>query len=116
MTNNEKKELDKLRDIVGSLMISQFSDQEGYRQTINVIFDQWVTQKRIEIDKRNTLAIELGERTGLDIEGSEVMEDDKWVYYHNPEYPDEVERYEKPLTNVAEPLDDIPYDKSPFNL
>jgi len=115
MTNNEKKDLDKLCDIVGSLMISQFSDQEGYRQTINVIFDQWITQKRIEMDKRNTLAIELGERTGLDIQGSEVMEDDKWVYYHNPEYPDEVERYEKPLPMIAEPWDDIPYDKSPFN-
>jgi len=115
MTNNEKKELDRLCDIVGSLMISQFSDQEGYRQTINVIFDQWVTQKRIEADKRNTLAIELGERTGLDIEGSEVMEDDQYVYYHNPEWPDEVERYEKPLPMIAEPWDDIPYDKSPFN-
>tara|TARA_R100001440_G_scaffold35906_1_gene54985 strand:+ start:72 stop:422 length:351 start_codon:yes stop_codon:yes gene_type:complete len=115
MTNNEKKELDRLRDIVGSLMISQFNNQEEYRKVINLIFHEWTKEKTIEIDKRNTLAIELGERTGLDIEGSEVMENDKYVYYHNPEYPDEVERYKKPLPMIAEPWDDIPYDKSPFN-
>ena len=115
MTNNEKKELDRLRDIVGSLMISQFNNQEEYREVINLIFHEWTKEKTIEMDKRNTLAIELGERTGLDIEGSEVMEDDEWVYYHNPEYPDEVERYEKPLPMIAEPWDDIPYEKSPFN-
>lgn len=115
MTNNEKKELDRLRDIVGSLMISQFNNQEEYRKAINLIFHEWTKEKTIEMDKRNTLAIELGERTGLDIQGSEVMEDDKWVYYHNPEYPDEVERYEKPLPMLAEPWDDMPYDKSPFN-
>ena len=115
MTNNEKKELDRLRDIVGSLMISQFSNQEEYTEVIKLIFYEWIKEKTVEMDKRNTLAIELGERTGLDIQGSEVMEDDKWVYYHNPEYPNEVERYEKPLSMIAEPWDDIPYDKSPFN-
>ena len=115
MTNNEKKELDRLRDIVGSLMISQFNNQEEYRNVINVIFDEWLKEKTIAMDKRNTLAIQLGERTGLDIQGSEVMEDDRYVYYHNPEWPDEVERYEKPLPMIAEPWDDIPYDKSPFN-
>jgi len=121
MTNNEKKDLDELRDIVGSLMIRQFGiykgySQEKYREMINLIFDEWVQEKTVEMDKRNTLAIELSERTGLDIEGSEVMEDDKYVYYHNPEYPDEVERYQKPLPMIAEPWDDIPYDKSPFTL
>ena len=115
MTNNEKKELDRLRDIVGSLMISRFNNQEEYREVINLIFYEWTKEKTIEMDERNTLAIELGERTGLDIQGSEVLQDDKYVYYHNPEYPDEVERYEKPLPMIAEPWDDIPYDKSPFN-
>tara|TARA_A100001011_G_scaffold333515_1_gene361295 strand:- start:430 stop:780 length:351 start_codon:yes stop_codon:yes gene_type:complete len=115
MTTKDKQELSRLCDIVGSLMISQFDNQEQYRDVINVIFDEWVKQETITTDKRNTLAIQLGERTGLDIQGSEVMEDDKWVYYHNPEYPDEVERYEKPLPMIAEPWDDIPYEKSPFN-
>ena len=115
MINNEKKDLDRLCDIVGSLMISQFNNQEEYRNAINVIFDEWLKEKTIAINKRNTLAIQLGERTGLDIQGSEVMEDDRYVYYHNPEWPDEVERYEKPLPIIAEPWDDIPYDKSPFN-
>ncbi len=41
---------------------------------------------------RKILAIQLGERTGLDIKAIEVLEDDNYVYYHNPEYPDEVER------------------------
>jgi len=115
MTNNEKKELDRLRDIVGSLMISQFSNQEEYTEVIKLIFYEWIKEKTVEMDKRNTLAIELGERTGLDIQGSEVLQDDKYVYYHNPEYPNEVERYQKPLPMLAEPWDDIPYDKSPFN-
>ena len=115
MTTKDKQELSRLCDIVGSLMISQFDNQEQYRDVINVIFDEWVKQETITTDKRNTLAIQLGERTGLDIQGSEVMEDDKWVYYHNPEYPDEVERYRKPLPMIAEPWDEIPYEKSPFN-
>ena len=38
MTSNEKKELDRLCDIVGSLMISQFNNQEEYREVINLIF------------------------------------------------------------------------------
>lgn len=115
MSNNEKKELSELCDIVGTLMISQFDSQEKYREVINLIFDEWVQQKTVEMDKRNTLAIELGERTGLDIQGSEVLQDDRYVYYHNPEWPDDVERYQKPLSMIAEPWDDIPYDKSPFN-
>ena len=114
MTNNDKKELDRLCDSVGSLMISQFNDQEEYRKVINLIFYEWIKERTM--DERNTLAIELGERTGLDIQGSEVLQDDKYVYYHNPEYPDEVERYQKPLPMIAEPWDDIPYEKSPFNL
>ena len=64
---------------------------------------------------REILAIKLGERAGLDIKASEVLEDDNYVYYHNPEYPDEVERYEKPLSMIAEPWDHMPYEKSPFN-
>jgi len=77
MTNNEKKELDRLRDIVGSLMISQFSNQEEYTEVIKLIFYEWIKEKTVEMDKRNTLAIELSERTGLDIQGSEVLQDDK---------------------------------------
>tara|TARA_Y100001937_G_scaffold111157_1_gene157475 strand:- start:205 stop:615 length:411 start_codon:yes stop_codon:yes gene_type:complete len=77
MTNNEKKELDRLRDIVGSLMISQFNNQEEYTEVINLIFYDWIKEKTVEMDKRNTLAIELSERTGLDIQGSEVLQDDK---------------------------------------
>ena len=60
------------------------------------------------------LAIMLGERTGFDISPSEVLEDNKFIYYHNPEYPEEVEVYEKPLSVFAEPWDHLPLSDSPF--
>lgn len=60
------------------------------------------------------LAIMLGERTGFDISPSEVMEDNKFIYYRNPEYPEEVEVYEKPLSIYAEPWDHLPLADSPF--
>tara|TARA_R110001583_G_scaffold19845_1_gene77080 strand:- start:339 stop:620 length:282 start_codon:yes stop_codon:yes gene_type:complete len=67
-----------------------------------------------DIDRRKTLALQLGERTGQDIHYSEVLSDGKYVYRHNSEYPDEVEMYVWPLCMCAEVDDDIPYDKSPF--
>ena len=67
-----------------------------------------------DIDRRKTLAIQLGERTGQDIHYSEVLADGKYVYRHNAEYPDEVEMYELPLRSCAEVEYDIPYAKSPF--
>ena len=60
------------------------------------------------------LAIMLGERTGFDISPSEVLEDNKFIYYRNPEYPEEVEVYEKPLSVFAEPWDHLPLADSPF--
>ena len=60
------------------------------------------------------LAIMLGERTGLDISPSEVSEDNHFIYYRNPEYPEEVEVYEKPLSVYAEPWDHLPLADSPF--
>lgn len=60
------------------------------------------------------LAIMLGERTGFDISPSEVLEDNKFIYYRNPEYPEEVEVYEKPLSVYAEPWDHLPLADSPF--
>ena len=60
------------------------------------------------------LAIMLGERTGFDISPSEVLEDNKFIYYRNPEYPEEVEVYQKPLSVFAEPWDHLPLSDSPF--
>ena len=60
------------------------------------------------------LAIMLGERTGLDINVNEVLEDNNFIYYHNPDYPEEVEVYEKPLSFIAEPWDHLPVSDSPF--
>ena len=60
------------------------------------------------------LATMLGERTGFDISPSEVLEDNKFIYYRNPEYPEEVEVYEKPLSIYAEPWDHLPLSDSPF--
>ena len=60
------------------------------------------------------LAIMLGERTGFDISPSDVSEDNHFIYYRNPEYPEEVEVYEKPLSVFAEPWDHLPLSDSPF--
>jgi len=67
-----------------------------------------------DIDRRKTLAVQLGERTGQGIHYSEVLADGEYVYRHNAEYPDEVEMYALPLRSCAEVEDDIAYDKSPF--
>ena len=67
-----------------------------------------------DIDRRKTLALQLGERTGQDIHYSEVLSDGKYVYRHNAEYPDEVEMYLLPLSMCAEVYDDIAFNKSPF--
>ena len=60
------------------------------------------------------LAIMLGERTGFDISPSDVSEDNHFIYYRNPEYPEEVEVYEKPLSVFAEPWDHVRLSDSPF--
>ena len=67
-----------------------------------------------DIDRRKTLAVMLGERTGQDIHYSEVLADGKYVYRHNAEYPEEVEMYVLPLRSCAEVYDDIAFNKSPF--
>ena len=67
-----------------------------------------------DIDRRKTLAVMLGERTGQDIHYSEVCADDKYVYRHNSEYPNEVEMYVLPLSMCSEVYDDIAFNKSPF--
>ena len=60
------------------------------------------------------LAVLLGERTGFDISPSDVSEDNHFIYYRNPDYPEEVEVYEKPLSVFAEPWDHLPLSDSPF--
>lgn len=65
-------------------------------------------------ERLKQLAIMLGERTGFDISPSEVLEDNKFIYYRNPEYPEEVEVYQKPLSVYAEPWDHLPLSDSPF--
>ena len=69
---------------------------------------------RNDKNARQILAIALGERTGWDVHWTQVMQDKKYVYFHNWEYPDDVELYEKPLGMTAEPWDDVPYEKSVF--
>ena len=65
-------------------------------------------------ERLKQLATMLGERTGFDISPSEVLEDNKFIYYHNPEYPEEVEVYQKPLSVFAEPWDHLPLADRPF--
>jgi hypothetical protein len=65
-------------------------------------------------ERLKELATMLGERTGFDISPNDVLEDNKFIYYRNPEYPEEVEVYEKPLSVYAEPWDHLPLSNSPF--
>jgi hypothetical protein len=60
------------------------------------------------------LSVELEDPEGFDISPSEVLEDNKFIYYRNPEYPEEVEVYEKPLSVFAEPWDHVRLSDSPF--
>lgn len=76
--------------------------------------EQRAWERRVDMEQRKALAVALGERTGLDVHWTQVMQDDKYVYFHNWEYPDDVELYEKPLATTAEPWDDVPYEKSVF--
>ena len=35
----------ELKDIIGSMQVSQFTDQEGYRLTIDMIFEEFLINK-----------------------------------------------------------------------
>ena len=63
---------------------------------------------------RMALAVQLGERIGQGLHWGDVLEDKKYVYQFDADYPDEVSLYQKPLPWCAEIYDCIPYDQSPF--
>lgn len=42
--NLPRDDYDNLKDVVGSLMISQFTSQAEYRRIINQIFNQYIPQ------------------------------------------------------------------------
>jgi hypothetical protein len=68
----------------------------------------------MKIEDRKKAAIILGERTGLNIDPKNVWVDNQYFYLYDPADPDSVTRFKTPLPIIAEPWDDIPFDKSPF--
>ena len=66
-------------------------------------------------DQRQSMAIALGERTGMDVAPDEIAIVGKWLFHNHPDYDmGEVDVYELPLPMCAEAWTSIPLWKSPF--
>tara|TARA_R100000734_G_C3211876_1_gene26682 strand:+ start:124 stop:486 length:363 start_codon:yes stop_codon:yes gene_type:complete len=66
-------------------------------------------------DQRQSMAIALGERTGMDVAPDEIAIVGKWLFHNHPDYDmGEVDVYELPLPMCAEAWTSIPLYKSPF--
>ena len=63
--------------------------------------------------QRNSMAIALGERTGMDVAPKDIAIMGNWLFHNDPDC-DEVDAYELPLPMCAEAWDAVPLWKSPF--
>jgi hypothetical protein len=64
-------------------------------------------------DQRNSMAIALGERTGMDVASKDIAIMGNWLFHNHPDYS-EVDVYELPLSMCAEIWDDCKVENSPF--
>ena len=64
-------------------------------------------------DQRNSMAIALGERTGMDVAPKDIAIMGNWLFHNHPDYS-EVDVYELPLSMYAEIWDDCKVENSPF--
>lgn len=64
-------------------------------------------------DQRNSMAIALGERTGMDVASKDIAIMGNWLFHNHPDYS-EVDVYELPLSMCAEVWDDCKVENSPF--
>ena len=64
-------------------------------------------------DQRQSMAIALGERTGLDVEPKNIAIIGKWLFHNDPDI-DDVDVYELPLPMCAEVWTDCKLEQSPF--
>jgi hypothetical protein len=64
-------------------------------------------------NQRNSMAIALGERTGMDVAPEDLAIMGNWLFHNHPDYS-EVDVYELPLSMCAEIWDDCKVENSPF--
>ena len=63
--------------------------------------------------QQNSLAIALGERTGMDVDGKDIKIIGKWLFHNDPDI-DDVDVYELPLPTCAEAWAGCKLENSPF--
>ena len=72
-----------------------------------------MTPINLTTDQRESMAIALGERTGMDVAPKDIAIIGNWLFHNDPDC-DEVDAYELPLPTCAEVWDSVPLWKSPF--
>jgi len=68
---------------------------------------------KLTTDQRESVAIALGERTGMDVDANDVAIMGKWLFHNHPDY-EEVDIYELPLPMCAEVWEDCKLEESLF--
>ena len=63
--------------------------------------------------QRNSMAIALGERTGMDVAPKDIAIMGDWLFHNHPD-DEEVDIYKLPLSMCAEVWDDCKIENSPF--
>ena len=72
-----------------------------------------MTPAKLTADQRESMAIALGERTGMDVAPDDIAIVSDWLFHNHPSY-EEVDVYELPLPMCAEIWDSVSLWKSPF--
>ena len=72
-----------------------------------------MTPTKLTADQRESMAVALGERTGMDVAPKDIAIIGNWLFHNDPDC-DEVDAYELPLPMCAEIWDSVPLWKSPF--
>ena len=74
-----------------------------------------MTPTKLTADQRKSMAIALGERTGLDVAPDDIEIVGKWLFHNDPDYDmGEIFVYPLPLPMSAECWEVVPLWKSPF--
>ena len=72
-----------------------------------------LTPSNLTADQQESMAIALGERTGMAVAPKDIAIMGNWLFHNHPDY-EEVEVYELPLSMGAEVWDDCSVEQSPF--
>tara|TARA_R100001129_G_scaffold159284_1_gene123409 strand:- start:194 stop:463 length:270 start_codon:yes stop_codon:yes gene_type:complete len=72
-----------------------------------------MTPTNLNTEQRKSMAIALGERTGMDVAPKDIAIVGKWLFHNDPDIND-VDVYELPLPMCAEPWTGCKLELSPF--